>query len=245
MNKRTHPNNSNAFRATYPRMAEVRPRRLGLAVLNFPPIPVARDGTLRRLSHQMKSRSRWRRPSWALELNEEGWGECACRGIGPQLSGAKAVGVSLVSDSKTGVLPPSILSCDHHHHLLTCSMATRLSASRPRLVGRPLLYSITAFASLGVFLVSHDFHTPIGIHPPFSLDMIKGNASYFEISNASSSHCPSVMSGIITGPHFRKYFNSPGSLEIGTMVAVLEIGAFSTYSALGIPYWVLSDEHHK
>jgi len=136
-------------------------------------------------------------------------------------------------------------SCDHHHHLLTCSMATRLSASRPRLVGRPLLYSITAFASLGVFLVSHDFHTPISIHTPFSSDMIKGNASYFEISNASSSHCPSVMSGIITGPHFRKYFNSPGSLEIGTMVAVLEIGAFSTYSALGIPYWVLSDAHHK
>ena len=75
MNSRTHPNNSNAFRATDPRMAEVRPRRLGLAVLNFPPIPVARDGALRRLSHQMKSRSRWRRPSRALELNEEGLGK--------------------------------------------------------------------------------------------------------------------------------------------------------------------------
>ena len=35
------------------------------------------------------------------------------------------------------------------------------------------------------------------------------------------------MSGIITGPHFRKYFNQPGSIETGTMVAVLEIGAFS------------------
>src|SRR5712691_2433795 len=72
MNRQTHPNNSNAFRATYPRKAEVRPRRLGLAVLNFPPILVARYGTLRRPSHQMKSRSRWRRPSRALELNEEG-----------------------------------------------------------------------------------------------------------------------------------------------------------------------------
>jgi hypothetical protein len=170
----------------------------------------------------------------------KGWGSCACRGIGPQLSSAKAVGVSPVSDSKTGVLPHSSFhsSCDHHHHhhLLTCSMATRPSATRPRLVGRPLLYSITAFASLGVFLVSHDFHTPIGIHSPsFSLDMIKGNAS-FRILNGSGLYCPRVMSGIITGPHFRKYFNSPGSLEIGTMVAVLEIGAFSTYSVLGIPY---------
>src|ERR1700722_5287626 len=34
------------------------------------------------------------------------------------------------------------------------------------------------------------------------------------------------MSGIITGPHFIKYFNAPGPIELGTMVAVLEIGAF-------------------
>lgn len=36
------------------------------------------------------------------------------------------------------------------------------------------------------------------------------------------------MSGIITGPYFRKYFNYPGPLELGTMVAVLEVGAFGT-----------------
>ncbi len=53
------------------------------------------------------------------------------------------------------------------------------------------------------------------------------------------------MSGIITGPHFRKYFNSPNSLEVGTMVAVLEIGAFSTSSVLGVFYCVLSDIAHK
>lgn len=53
------------------------------------------------------------------------------------------------------------------------------------------------------------------------------------------------MSGIITGPHFRKYFNSPNSLEVGTMVAVLEIGAFSTSSALGFFYCGLSDTAHK
>lgn len=34
------------------------------------------------------------------------------------------------------------------------------------------------------------------------------------------------MSGIITGPHFIKFFNTPGPIQIGTMVAVLEIGAF-------------------
>lgn len=35
------------------------------------------------------------------------------------------------------------------------------------------------------------------------------------------------MSGVIVGPHFRKYFNDPTALQVGTMVAVLEIGAFS------------------
>ena len=35
------------------------------------------------------------------------------------------------------------------------------------------------------------------------------------------------MSGVITGPYFRKYFHNPTRYEIGTMVAILEIGAFS------------------
>jgi hypothetical protein len=34
------------------------------------------------------------------------------------------------------------------------------------------------------------------------------------------------MSGIITGPHFRRYFNHPKAIELGTMVAILEVGAF-------------------
>lgn len=34
------------------------------------------------------------------------------------------------------------------------------------------------------------------------------------------------MSGVITGPYFRKYFNDPTAIEVGTMVAVLEVGAF-------------------
>ncbi|CAD6890354.1 unnamed protein product [Tilletia controversa] len=42
-----------------------------------------------------------------------------------------------------------------------------------------------------------------------------------------------VMSGIITGPHFRAYFREPTSYEIGTMVAILEIGALCTSLACG------------
>lgn len=34
------------------------------------------------------------------------------------------------------------------------------------------------------------------------------------------------MSGVITGPYFLKFFNDPSALEVGTMVAVLEVGAF-------------------
>lgn len=71
---------------------------------------------------------------------------------------------------------------------------------RSRLVGQPLLYAISVFASLGVFLFGYD---------------------------------QGVMSGIITGPYFKKYFNYPGPLEVGTMVAVLEIGALITSVAAG------------
>ena len=58
----------------------------------------------------------------------------------------------------------------------------------------------------------------------------------FELRSDRSSRYPSVMSGIITGPHFRKFFNSPKSFEVGTMVAVLEIGAFSTLSVIKLPF---------
>jgi hypothetical protein len=65
----------------------------------------------------------------------------------------------------------------------------------------------------------------------FSLDMIKGNAPFFQPESDRGLLLPRVMSGVITGPHFRKYFNSPGPVEVGTMVAVLEIGAFSASPA--------------
>ncbi|TIC01838.1 hypothetical protein E3Q18_00459 [Wallemia mellicola] len=67
--------------------------------------------------------------------------------------------------------------------------------SSSKLVGAPLLYTITCFASLGVFLFGYD---------------------------------QGVMSGIITGPYFKSYFNNPDSAQLGTMVAILEIGALIT-----------------
>ncbi|KAI6047727.1 hypothetical protein EDC04DRAFT_2619657 [Pisolithus marmoratus] len=70
-------------------------------------------------------------------------------------------------------------------------------SSQRRLVGQPLLYAISIFASLGVFLALCQAHL----------------------------HSSSVMSGIITGPYFKQFFNSPGPIEVGTMVAVLELGA--------------------
>ena len=36
------------------------------------------------------------------------------------------------------------------------------------------------------------------------------------------------MSGIITGPYFKAYFNEPDRTQLGLMVSILEIGAFIT-----------------
>lgn len=36
------------------------------------------------------------------------------------------------------------------------------------------------------------------------------------------------MSGLITNPYFKTYFDNPTSSELGNMVAILEIGAFIT-----------------
>ena len=38
------------------------------------------------------------------------------------------------------------------------------------------------------------------------------------------------MSGIITNPYFKDYFDNPQAGELGLMVSVLEIGALSTPS---------------
>ncbi|KAF1944883.1 hypothetical protein EJ02DRAFT_431991 [Clathrospora elynae] len=42
-----------------------------------------------------------------------------------------------------------------------------------------------------------------------------------------------VMSGIITGIYFKEYFNQPSAVELGTMVAILEIGAFISSIMVG------------
>ena len=104
-----------------------------------------------------------------------------------------------------------------------------LPPARSRLVGQPLLYAISIFASLGVFLVRRVLCCPwLTHHPTTSSATIKGESALLP-----GPHPPvlirlnSVMSGVITGPYFRQFFNSPGPLEIGTMVAVLELGALS------------------
>ena len=66
--------------------------------------------------------------------------------------------------------------------------------------GKKLIYFLSIFVSLGVFLFGYD---------------------------------QGVMSGIITGPFFRDYFNQPGAAEIGTMVAILEVGAFIASLSVG------------
>ncbi|KAF8320267.1 general substrate transporter [Clavulina sp. PMI_390] len=66
---------------------------------------------------------------------------------------------------------------------------------RSKLVGQPLLYAISCFASIGVFLFGYD---------------------------------QGVMSGILTGPYFKAYFDNPSPAALGGMVAILEIGALIT-----------------
>lgn len=58
-----------------------------------------------------------------------------------------------------------------------------------------------------------------------SLAMIKG-ATLSILLSANPEIIYSVMSGIITGPYFRAYFKQPSSVQIGNMVAILEVGAF-------------------
>ena len=48
------------------------------------------------------------------------------------------------------------------------------------------------------------------------------------------------MSGIITNPHFRNYFHSPDALALGTMVAVLELGALGQSLSQNVPRYSLN-----
>lgn len=42
-----------------------------------------------------------------------------------------------------------------------------------------------------------------------------------------------VISSLLIGPYFKDYFNQPSRAEIGTMVAILEVGAFISSLAVG------------
>ena len=63
--------------------------------------------------------------------------------------------------------------------------------------------------------------------------MIRGlYISMFNAFRSIGAHANSyrVMSGVITGPYFLKFFDDPSALAVGTMVAVLEVGAFGMHS---------------
>jgi len=87
------------------------------------------------------------------------------------------------------------------HRRLAAIMAPGDGPSRMHgLHGKKLIYFLSVFVSLGVFLFGYD---------------------------------QGVMSGIITGPYFKDYFNQPSRAEIGTMVAILEIGALIASLCVG------------
>lgn len=65
------------------------------------------------------------------------------------------------------------------------------------------------------------------------LPCIIGNCLIYQI------HHLSVMSGIITGPYFLKFFGDPDAIQIGTMVAVLEVGAFGECFCLLVSAYTL------
>lgn len=104
--------------------------------------------------------------------------------------------------------------------------------------GAVSLYNIPPQASGAAFTIRHfhlcqswrfscefsDFRMSSCTLTQSSLDMIKGKP--FMFPKHLYLIVPSVMSGIITGPRFRRYFNYPKPFELGTMVAVLEVGAF-------------------
>lgn len=71
--------------------------------------------------------------------------------------------------------------------------------------------------------------------------MTKGTCLSGLKDSVSSRREFSVMSGLITGPNFQSFFHKPDAVALGTMVAVLEIGAFSKHRFLVLFHeWLLT-----
>lgn len=64
--------------------------------------------------------------------------------------------------------------------------------------------------------------------PLRSLDMIKGKETVLSFLGVFLRAFRSVMSGIITGPYFTNYFHLD-DFQLGSVVAILEIGALSMF----------------
>jgi hypothetical protein len=107
-----------------------------------------------------------------------------------------------------------------------------MSTPRPRLVGQPLLCAIFVFASLGVFLASPSSFMMAGCTLTLSsLDMTKGMS--LRARNHVYLIVASVMGGIQTAePHFLGCFNHPKAIDLGAMVAMLEVGPFRVCASL-------------
>ncbi|KAJ4416831.1 Ribulose bisphosphate carboxylase large chain [Neurospora sp. IMI 360204] len=75
--------------------------------------------------------------------------------------------------------------------------------------------------------------TPNPIHGLTGKPLIYFTSIFVSLGVFLFGYDQGVMSGIITGPYFKDYFNQPTSAQIGTMVAILEIGALISSLMVG------------
>lgn len=72
-----------------------------------------------------------------------------------------------------------------------------------------------------------------GIHGLTGKPLIYFTSIFVSVGVFLFGYDQGVMSGIITGPYFIDYFHQPSRAEVGTMVAILEVGAFISSLMVG------------
>lgn len=82
-------------------------------------------------------------------------------------------------------------------------------------------YFTSIFVSLGVFLFGYD------------QGVMSGIITYVVIFSLPTELSSQLTHWLCRGPYFRDYFNQPSRAEVGTMVAILEIGAFISSLLVG------------
>ncbi|KAL5453377.1 hypothetical protein PMIN06_005526 [Paraphaeosphaeria minitans] len=76
-------------------------------------------------------------------------------------------------------------------------------------------------------------HGPSRIHGLHGKKLIYFTSVFVSLGVFLFGYDQGVMSGIITGIYFKDYFNQPSAAELGTMVAILEVGAFISSLLVG------------